>query len=153
MTQRTMQQAVERLADDHRFARRFRQDPELALRRYRLDAAQVQAIKSGDADVLAAHGVDVVALANGRRKHLRGAARKMLAALTVMTASLGFGAAPAGAARFGARALGARIDGIWNLGHASERSGQELHANTDHVQVPTDGAPGQGRPFHLNKGS
>jgi len=48
MTNEALNDAVVRLLADRSFLRRFRRDPEAALRRYGLDAGLVEAIKRGD---------------------------------------------------------------------------------------------------------
>lgn len=48
MTNEALNDAVVRLLADRDFLRRFRRDPEAALRRYDLDAEVVEAIKRGD---------------------------------------------------------------------------------------------------------
>jgi hypothetical protein len=50
--------AVERLLLDKRFLRRFRRDPEAALRRFDLTAEEVEAVKEGDAARLVGLGLD-----------------------------------------------------------------------------------------------
>ena len=59
---RTLTRIVERLYDDQRFLRSFRDDPERALRRYGLSPAEREAIMAGDAERLQSMGVDVDAL-------------------------------------------------------------------------------------------
>lgn len=80
---RTMTLAIERIADDRRFARRFRSDPDRALSRYRLDRDQIEAIKFGDPESLARHGVDVLAFERGRRHGWRPHWRRLVGALAV----------------------------------------------------------------------
>ena len=94
-----MTTAIERIADEPRFAERFRRDPDRALRRYRLTTGQVEAIKAGDHTSLHAHGVDVVAFSDGKRHGLRRHWRKALAALSTVGVALSMSAAPATAAR------------------------------------------------------
>lgn len=96
---RGMTLAVERIADEPRFAARFRTNPSAALRRYRLSDSQIEAIKAGDADSLASHGVDVAAFANGRRHGLRPRLRALAMALGAAGVLVGLQASPAAAAR------------------------------------------------------
>ena len=53
-----LNRAVERLLLDKRFLRRFRRDPEGALRSFELTAEEVEAVKEGDAARLVALGLD-----------------------------------------------------------------------------------------------
>jgi hypothetical protein len=48
MYNEALNEVVVRLFDDRRFLRRFRRNPERALRGYRLDAREVEALKRGD---------------------------------------------------------------------------------------------------------
>jgi len=98
---RTFTLAVERVADDRRFAERFRTDPARALRRYRLDAGQVEAIKAGTHEALWQHGFDVAAFERGVRHGWRPHLRKLVAGATIVGATLGLLAAPASAATDG----------------------------------------------------
>lgn len=83
---RAMTLAAERIADDRRFAERFRADPERALRRYGLDAHQVEAIKRGDPVSLTTHGIDVMAFNDGRRHGWRAHWRKLVAGASIVGA-------------------------------------------------------------------
>lgn len=98
-TPRRLTLAIERIADERRFAERFRSDPQRALRRYRLGDEEIEAIKAGDPASLQAHGVDVVAFADGKRHGLRRHWRRALAALGTIGVALSMSAAPASAAR------------------------------------------------------
>lgn len=81
--------AVERVADDRRFAERFRRNPERALSHYRLDADQVEAVKSGDPLALRSHGLDLDAFQDGKRHGIRPHLRKVVAGASVLGAALG----------------------------------------------------------------
>jgi hypothetical protein len=99
-----MNKALTRLMVDSKFLADFRRDPGEALENYRLSEVEIEAIKAGDAASLAACGVDVVALADGRplgrlARRLPGAAAALFALQAVVMPL-----APAGAAR--ARGLG-----------------------------------------------
>lgn len=59
MRSRRMGAAVRRLMTDEAFRAAFREDPERALARYRLAPEEIEALKDGDAERLAAAGVDV----------------------------------------------------------------------------------------------
>lgn len=132
---RGMTLAVERIADEPRFAARFRTNPTAALRRYRLSASQIEAIKAGDADSLASHGVDVAAFANGRRHGLRPRLRALAMSLGVAGVLVGLQASPAAAgdraARFGMRRAVRRVSvrasgrmarrGRYNFGRTADR--------------------------------
>lgn len=154
MPHRRMTRAIERIADDRRFAARFREDPQAALRRYRLDDGEIQAIKRGDAASLAAHGVDVAGFATGRRRGLRSRLRRVATVAAMVLGALGFSAAPASAARFAGRRMNARLDGIWSLGDAQLRAADDADIGGQmwQVEVPTGGAPGNGRPFEAHGG-
>lgn len=104
MSKRGMNKALTRLTVDREFLGDFRRDPERTLGRYKLSKAEIEAIKAGDAPSLAAFGVDVVALAEGRP--LAGLARRLPRAAAAVFAlrALVLPLAPAGAAR--ARGLG-----------------------------------------------
>jgi hypothetical protein len=104
MSERRMNKALTRLTVDREFLADFRRDPEAALRPYNLSDAEFEAIKAGDAASLAACGVDVVALADGRR--LGRLARRLprVAAAVFALRAVVLPLAPAGAAR--ARGLG-----------------------------------------------
>jgi hypothetical protein len=58
MARETLNHAVERLLTDGAFMRRFRRNPERALRRYELTETEIEAIKCGDARELLALGLD-----------------------------------------------------------------------------------------------
>lgn len=149
---RRMQRVVERIADDRRFATRFREDPQRAVRRYRLDEQQLAALKAGDAASLAAQGVDVARFAAGRRRGIRSRLVRVTAVAVLALSSLGLTAGPASAARYGSARLGRRLDGIWSLGHARDASGnEEIGSQLEELEVPTAGAPGQGKPFEVHK--
>lgn len=105
---RAMTLAVERIADEPRFAARFRNNPSATLRRYRLSGSQIEAIKAGDADSLASHGVDVAAFANGRRHGLRPRLRMLAMALGAAGVLVGLQASPAAAVRRGRARFGMR---------------------------------------------
>lgn len=154
MPQRRMTRAIERIADDRKFAARFREDPEGTLRRYRLRDDEIEAIKRGDAGSLAAHGVDVRSFATGRRRGLRSRLRRVGTVAAMALGALGVAAAPASAARFAGRRMGTRLDGIWSLGDAQERAADEADIGGQmwQVEVPTDGVPGNGRPFEAHGG-
>jgi len=96
---RNMTLAIERIADDPRFAERFRTDPPRALRRYRLTSGEIEAIKAGDVASLQAHDVDVVAFTDGKRHGVRRFWRKALVALGTVGVALSMSAAPATAGR------------------------------------------------------
>ena len=104
MSERRMNKAVSRLAVDRQFLADFRHDPEATLRPYRLSETEIEAIKAGDSASLAACGVDVVALAEGRP--LGRLARRLPRAAAAVFAlrAIVLPLAPAGAAR--ARGLG-----------------------------------------------
>src|SRR5919199_1821152 len=104
MSERRMNKALTRLSIDREFLDDFRRDPEAALRPYRLSETEIEAIKAGDAASLAACGVDVVALAEGRP--LGRLARRLprVAAAMFALRAVVLPLAPAGAAR--ARGLG-----------------------------------------------
>src|SRR5919106_6829750 len=53
-----LNRAVERLLLDKRFLRRFRRDPEAALRPLELTSEEIEAVKEGDAARLVALGLD-----------------------------------------------------------------------------------------------
>jgi hypothetical protein len=53
-----LNRAVERLLLDKRFLRRFRRDPEAALRPFELTAEEIEAVKEGDAARLVRLGLD-----------------------------------------------------------------------------------------------
>ncbi len=95
---RTFTLAVERVADDRRFAERFRHDPQRALRRYRLDDDQLDAIKSGEFAPLAHHGLDVQQFQDGKRHGWRPYWRRALVGVSVLGATLGLMGTPASAA-------------------------------------------------------
>lgn len=105
---RNMTLAVERIADEPRFAARFRTDPSAALRRYRLSDAEIAAIKAGDPESLAGCGVDVAAFASGRRHGLRPRLRTLAMALGAVAVVVGLQASPAAAARRNAARFGMR---------------------------------------------
>lgn len=150
---RTMQRVVERIADDRRFATRFREDPQRAVRRYRLDEQQLAALKAGDAASLAAQGVDVAGFAAGRRRGVRSRLVRVTAVAVLALSSLGFTAGPASAARYARARLVRRLEGIWSHGHARQMSGnQDIGSQLEDLEVPIDGAPGQGKPFEVHKG-
>lgn len=113
MSKRRMNKALTRLAVDPGFLADFRNDPEAALGRYKLSETQFAAIKAGDASSLAACGVDVVALAEGRP--LGRIARRVprAAAAAFALRALVLPLTPAGAARAGgparAQTLTARV--------------------------------------------
>lgn len=117
---RNMTLAVERIADDARFAARFRRDPSRALRRYRLGHAQVEAIKAGDAASLARHGVDVAAFAQGRRHGIRPRLRTLAMGVGAVAVVVGLQASPAAARRSRAR-FGMRRARVMVRGRASGR--------------------------------
>ena len=104
MSERRMNQALTRLMVDREFLADFRRDPEATLRPYKLSEAEIEAIKAGDAASLAACGVDVLGLAEGRP--LGRLARRVprVAAAAFALRALVLPLAPAGAAR--ARGLG-----------------------------------------------
>lgn len=110
MARESLNAAVERLLVDRGFARRFRRNPERALRRYGLGADEVEALKRGRADELLALGVDPEyvwprAEAAGLEPWLLRNARR-LAPVTLLAALTLVGAPTALAARQGrARAL------------------------------------------------
>jgi hypothetical protein len=58
MARESMNDAVGRLLTDGAFLRRFRRNPERALRRYDLTETEIEAIKRGDARELLALGLD-----------------------------------------------------------------------------------------------
>ena len=105
---RTMTTAIERIADEPRFAERFRRDPERALRRYRLTTNQVAAIKAGDPVSLRANGVDVVAFSDGKRHGLRRHWRRALVALSTVGVAMSMASAPAAADEPAIRLRGVR---------------------------------------------
>lgn len=109
MSKRRMNKALTRLAVDPDFLADFRQDPEATLGRYKLSETQVAAIKAGDASSLAACGVDVVALAEGRP--LGRIARRLprAAAAAFALRALVLPLAPAGAAGAGGPAPGRTV--------------------------------------------
>lgn len=94
---RSMTLAVERIADDQPFAERFRDQPERALRRYRLTREQIDAIKQGDPASLTFQGVDIVAFEQGKRHGLRPYWRKVVVGVSVLGAVIGLVGAPAAA--------------------------------------------------------
>ena len=104
MSRRRMNKALTRLMVDPKFLADFRREPEGTLESYKLSEVEFEAIKAGNAASLAACGVDVVALADGRplgrlaRRLPRAAAAVFALRAVVMPL------APAGAAR--ARGLG-----------------------------------------------
>lgn len=104
----TMTAAIERIADEPRFAERFRSDPSRALRRYRLSDRQVEAIKAGDQMSLHEHGVDVVAFSDGVRRSRRRHWRRFVVALSTVAAALTMSAAPASASKRAVRVHGVR---------------------------------------------
>src|SRR5687768_7103219 len=53
-----LNRAIERLLLDKRFLRRFRRDPEAALRPFELTGEEIEAVKAGDAAGLVALGLD-----------------------------------------------------------------------------------------------
>lgn len=59
MGKKRLEAAVRGLMTDDGFRAAFRQEPERALSRYRLTPEEVEALKDGDAERLAAAGVDV----------------------------------------------------------------------------------------------
>lgn len=89
--------AVERVADDRRFATRFRRDPRRALRPYRLSGDQVEAVKSGEPAALAHHGLDLEKFQRGDRHGLRPYWRKAIVAMTVVGATVGLARGPVAA--------------------------------------------------------
>ncbi|MDQ3979852.1 MAG: Os1348 family NHLP clan protein [Actinomycetota bacterium] len=99
MSERRMNKALTRLMVDREFLADFRRDPEATLRPYKLSDAEIEAIKAGDAASLAACGVDVVALAEGRP--LGRIARRLprVAAAAFALRAVVLPLAPAGAAR------------------------------------------------------
>jgi hypothetical protein len=58
MARESLNDAVERLLGDGDFLRRFRRNPERALRRYELTETEIEAVKRGDAHELLALGLD-----------------------------------------------------------------------------------------------
>lgn len=108
--------AIERIADDTKFAAAFRADPARTLRRYRLDTDEIDAIKRGDLEALSSVGLDVVAFERGRRHGWRPMCRRVVVAVATVGACLGLTASPAAAdvscgqrcARLSVRASGAR---------------------------------------------
>lgn len=121
--------AIERLADDRDFLAAFRRDPARVLRRYRLDADEIEIVKSGDAGALAAAGVDVRGFLAGKRHGVRPWIRRILAAIAMAAGVVGLGVAPASAARksprYGVRRANLRTDGRLGarLGRSSIRKG------------------------------
>lgn len=59
MRKKRLEAAIRRLMTDDAFRAAFRQDPERALGRYRLTPEEIEALKDGDTERLAAAGVDV----------------------------------------------------------------------------------------------
>lgn len=104
----SMTLAIERIADDARFAERFRRSPQRALRRYRLSAEQIEVVKRADPRSLTDHGVDIVAFSNGERHGLHRYWRKFVVACSVTVATIGFAVSPASAFDDGKRITGVR---------------------------------------------
>lgn len=116
---RSMTLAVERIADDERFAERFRTDPDRALRRYRLSDDELAAVKRGDPESLDQHGVDVVAFAEGKRHGVGRFWRRAVVVSTLAGAVVGLAAVPAAAD-------GGRCTGIRMASFRQVRMGREV---------------------------
>lgn len=145
-----LQQAIDRLFTDDQFLELFRGDPKATLHRYRLEEAEIEAIKRGDAAELHRMGVDVKRYhteppAPARSVWLSSAVgRRALALLATMTLALGVSlatATPAHAARkrvarrIRARRLGIRVT-TWvrRVRRTNDiRAGLSLRANVRHL--------------------
>jgi Aromatic-ring-opening dioxygenase LigAB, LigA subunit len=106
-----LNRTVERLLLDRRFLRRFRRDPEAALRPYALTHEEIEAVKAGDAAVLIDLGLDPSYVrpkvsSPGLRTWVLRHAKKLAPA--VVLAALALPATPALAAPDG-RARGSRV--------------------------------------------
>ncbi len=110
MRNEALDQAIERLASDRRFRRRFRRSPARALRGSGLGEAEIEALKGGRAEELLELGMDPsypfpaapLRAAPLQMWTLRNARRLVPAAL-LASATLAFAAAPAPAARRSAK--------------------------------------------------
>jgi hypothetical protein len=121
--------AVERLLLDKRFLRRFRRDPEAALRPYAMTNEEIEAVKAGDARLLLGLGLDPNYVrpkihSPGLRAWILRHAKKLAPAVVLAALALPASpalAAPAGNAR---RARVGRISRYFGRQHV----GGEFHA-------------------------
>lgn len=112
----SLDRAVERLLDDARFLRRFRKDPDAALRPFQLSEREVEAVKRGDAEELVALGLDprfvwpsLKATSGGRRWLARSGRKLAPLAFAVAAAALWPGSAQAVRTAPGQRRAARRI--------------------------------------------
>lgn len=152
MSKRRMNKALTRLAVDRDFLADFRHDPEGALGRYKLSETQIEAIKAGDASSLAACGVDVAALAEGRplgrlaRRVPRAAAaafalRALVMPLTPVGAARAGSPAPGRTVMARVRARAARAGGLARARTARARARARVEGAVRDFELPTREAP------------